>query len=225
MGNGRAGAHEDGRGGGRECGDGCGRGHGRLEIVCGPMYAGKSTEILKRILWARNGEGKDVLVLKPAFDDRYGRSVVRSHDGLSADATPIRSWAEAEEAAAKAVAVFIDEVQFLAPPAFDGDLPEIVRGLLDRGVDVVCTGIDMDWSGRPFAVTAALLAMADRVVKLTANCTLCGREASKTFKLRPDGERVALGAQDAYQARCNGHWHREGEEGDRARGWPGPAGR
>jgi thymidine kinase len=195
------------------------RGYGKLTAVAGPMFAGKSTELLKRVLWARNGLGKAVLVLKPAFDDRYGTDVVRSHDGLVAEAMPVSSPPDVPEGVS---AVFIDEVQFLSRPAFDGELHEFVASLLHRGIDVVCTGLDLDWRGRPFPVTAALLAMADEVVKTTAHCTVCGRDASKSFRTEPDGERIRLGAGDAYQARCNAHWHEEGRRGDAERGWTKP---
>lgn len=72
--------------------------YGKLIVICGPMFASKTTEILKRILWARNGEAKAVLVIKPAFDDRYSTTRIVSHDGLSVDAKAITKWEDVARA-------------------------------------------------------------------------------------------------------------------------------
>lgn len=178
--------------------------YGRLDVICGPMFAGKSTELLKRILWARNGENRKILVIKPAFDTRYDATRIVSHDGLASDAVAVRRWptlpAECSE-------VFIDEAQFFVKPHYEGDLVGEVRELLAAGINVVCAGLDADWRGQPFEMTARLLAMADQVTKLRANCTVCGQPAGKTFKKISNGQQVELGQNDLYEARCNRHWH------------------
>ncbi len=106
--------------------------------------------------------------------------------------------------------MFVDEVQFLEAPHFDGDFHAVVHALLLTGIPVTCAGLDCDWRGLPFDVTARLLAMADHVTKLTARCAVTGLPAPKTYKKRADDARVALGAADTYEARSNAAW--EGEE-------------
>lgn len=195
--------------------------YGKLTVICGPMYAGKTTELLKRILWARNGESKAVLVVKPAFDNRYSDTKIVSHDGLSVDAMAVTSWYDVGSLADDAEMVCFDEVQFFQEPHFNSDyegervdIIHVVRSLLNRGVDVVCSGLDMDWKGAPFPITADLVAMSDEVLKITTNCTTCGRPAGKTFKKVVNDETVELGATDLYEARCNEHWMYRGGEGD-----------
>lgn len=187
--------------------------YGKLTVICGPMYAGKTTEILKRILWARNGQSKAVLVLKPAFDNRYAETKIVSHDGLSVEAKSVTSWYDVGSLVDDAEMICFDEVQFFTSPHFDSvwegetvDVTHVIRSLLSKGKEVVCSGLDMDWQGEAFTVTADLMAMADEVKKITANCTTCGRPAGKTWKKVASGGSVELGAHDLYEARCNEHW-------------------
>lgn len=187
--------------------------YGTLTVVCGPMYAGKTTELLKRVLWTQNGQGKNVLVVKPAFDNRYGTTRIVSHDGLSASARPIDKWDDfIDQLAFESDMICLDEGQFFMQPYFDGDIIEIIRSLLKDGKHVVVNGLDMDWQGAPFEVIAKFSAMADEVIKAAANCTVCGRPARKTFKKSGQGGSVELGAHESYEARCNDHWHCDGNE-------------
>lgn len=180
--------------------------YGRLTVICGPMYAGKTTELLKRIIWARNGHSKAVLVIKPAFDTRYSQTQIVSHDGLKTDAKAVTDWGQVAHLAADADMVCIDEVQFFTEPHFNGDIVEQVRQLLVTGTDVVVSGLDMDWQGYPFPVTATLGAMADEMLKIKAYCSVCAAAAGKTHKKVPNAEQVELGSSDLYEARCNTHW-------------------
>jgi thymidine kinase len=180
--------------------------YGHLTVICGPMYAGKTTELLKSILVARNLYSKAVLVVKPAFDSRYSATKITSHDNLCVEAKSITDWDQISILAADADMVCIDEIQFFQPPHFDGDIVENVRLMLATGTDVTVSGLDLDWQGEPFGVTARLMAMADDVKKLTANCTVCGQPASKTHKKTSNSEQIELGAGDIYDARCNQHW-------------------
>jgi thymidine kinase len=182
--------------------------YGRLEVICGPMFAGKSTEILKKVLWDRH-KGLSVLVIKPSFDNRFSETRVVSHDGLSSDAKSIGAWDADYLFGAERnypSKVYIDEVQFFQKPSFNGDLVFEVQNLLENGVDVMVSGLDTDWMGNPFQTTAMLAAMADEVRKVTANCTVCGRPATKNYKKTGAGASVELGASDLYEARCNEHW-------------------
>lgn len=178
--------------------------YGSLTVIAGPMFGGKSTTTLKRILWAKNGENRTVHVFKPAMDTRYSDDEIISHDGLRAPATSVDRIPDIN--IGEKDLVVIDEVQFFTPEYFEGDLIEWVKSLLGQGVEVVAAGLDMDWKGNPFENTAKLLAMANDTHKLTAHCTVCGKPATKTFKKSAEGGSVELGAQESYEARCNAHW-------------------
>ena len=180
--------------------------YGHLTVICGPMWAGKSTSTLKRILWAKNGENRPVHVFKPAFDTRYADAEIVSHDGLRAPAVSISTIPTIELSSNDLIV--LDEIQFFHEPYFTGDVIAWVKELLSQGVEVVVAGLDMDWKGDPFEVTAKLLAMANDAQKLTAHCTICGKPATKTFRKEQTSQAgsVELGAQETYEARCNTHW-------------------
>jgi thymidine kinase len=180
--------------------------YGHLTVACGPMYAGKTTELLRSVLWARNGLQRRVLVVKPAFDDRYSTTEIMSHDGLSTTAHSIREWDEVRSRALDADILFFDEGQFFQAPYFEGDLREIVPTYLRLGKEIMINGLDMDAHGEPFPIMAHALAMADEVKKLRAYCSVCGRPATKTFKTVADDKKVELGAKGLYEPRCNEHW-------------------
>lgn len=177
--------------------------YGTLEVICGPMFAGKTTELLKRVLWAKNGLGQKVKVFKPAFDNRYSETEIVSHDGLRTKADSINIWVDLEY---DWDLVVFDEVQFFTDPYFTGDFINIVSNMLLNGTNVLATGLDMDWRGRPFYITSMLLGMADEVKKLKAVCSISGRPAGKTYKKTGCGESVELGATDLYEARSNEYW-------------------
>ncbi len=170
------------------------------------MFAGKTTELLKRVLWAQNGLSLPVAVFKPAFDKRYSVTDIASHDGLVAPATVIAAWNGVPAAAAH---VFFDEVQFFAFPHFDGDIVSIIRALLTEGRDVTVAGLDSDWRGAAFVPTAILMAMADEIVKLSAHCAVCGRVAGKSYKRLTQAATdatIQLGGTELYEPRCRAHW-------------------
>ncbi len=177
--------------------------YGHLTIICGPMFSGKTTELLKTILWEKNGMKRKVAVYKTSFDDRYAHEEVMNHDGLQARAISIKSWNGLESGVDT---VFFDEVQFFTRPQFDGDLVSIVQDLLSRGVNVVGAGLDMDSNGKPFEVTAKLLAMADDVKKLRSHCSVCGQPATKSYRKDASTGVIHLGSDDLYEPRCTLHW-------------------
>ncbi len=185
----------------------------RLTVVAGPMFAGKTSALIRRIVAALDGGGRPVVIVKPAMDNRYADAAIVTHDGVAHPAIPIAgegdlfaAVAEAAARAGEAVHVFADEVQFLEAPLFAGSFHEAVHALLVAGHDVTCGGLDCDWRGMPFDVTARLLAMADAVEKLTARCAVTGLPAQKTYKKSADAERIALGAADTYEPRANAVW-------------------
>lgn len=185
--------------------------YGILDVSVGPMFSGKTTSLLKNLLISKTLFGKNCVVFKPSFDNRYSEIEIVSHDGLKTAAYSVSSVQQMAAVVANIPyldSVFMDEIQFFTEPNFEGNLVLFVKSLLTQGIDVWCVGLDMDWRGDPFEVSAKLCAMAetDSVHKLKANCTVCGLPAGKTFKISQSGGSVELGAIDKYEARCNKHW-------------------
>ncbi|MDQ7820512.1 MAG: thymidine kinase [Armatimonadota bacterium] len=179
---------------------------GRIEVICGSMFSGKSEELIRRVRRAQIARQR-VQVFKPALDDRYGRRQVASHDGARMDAIPVARSEEILRALDRdTTVVAIDEAQFL-----DDRLPEVVRTLADRGIRVIVAGLDMDFRGEPFGPMPHLLAIAEAVDKLTAICMVCGAPATRTQRLingqpaRYTDPVILLGAQEVYEARCRRH--------------------
>lgn len=172
----------------------------RLIVICGPMFAGKSTALLKAFRGATAGTSR---LFKPAMDTRYDKDAVVTHDGIRGAAMPIRAMPSIPDAIRT---VFLDEVQFMEDPWFEGNLPEEIFTLLSRGISVWTSGLDMDAWGVPFAVTAQLLAMADEVFKLKSACHSCGDVAGMTTLLGSSQDRVTLGGSDTYAPSCRRHW-------------------
>ncbi len=176
---------------------------GRLTVVCGSMFAGKSEELIRlarRALYAR----RRVQVFKPTLDDRYDVTMVVTHMGAKHEAVAVRDVAELRARLEPDVeVVLVEEAQF-----FEEGLVELVVGLADRGVEVVCAGLDQDFRRAPFGPMPRLMAAADEVVKLRAICMVCGNPASHTYRSvdgRPaheDDPIILIGAEESYEARC-----------------------
>ena len=177
--------------------------HSGLEVIVGSMFSGKSEELIRRVKRALIAK-RTVQVFKPRIDDRYGVEVVRSHDGDSFVARPVRSSAEIPALIAPETTVIgVDEVQF-----FDAGIIEVVRALVANGRRVICAGLDLDFRGEPFGPVPTLLALAERVDKLEAICVVCGEPATRTQRIVNgvpafyDEPIIVIGAKEAYEARC-----------------------
>jgi len=179
---------------------------GTLEVIAGPMFSGKSEELIRRVRRAQIGRQR-VQVFSHALDTRYGENQVRSHDGGALAAIPVASSADLEaHVDPQAELIAVDEVQFM-----DEGIARVAEGLVARGVRVVLAGLDTDFRGEPFGPMPRLLAQADRVTKLEAVCMVCGGPAQRTQRLvegRPapyDAPVIQVGAREAYEARCRLH--------------------
>jgi thymidine kinase len=184
--------------------------YGNVTVFAGPMFCGKTSHLLQQYIWKNHAKDYSLLI-KPAFDDRYSMTEVVTHLGLKATAANITD-------AARIMDYFqndqyrnlmIDECQFFTAPHVRGDIFPYLKLLLNRGVNIYASGLDMDWMGEPFEVTAKLLAMADNVHKLKSVCNYSGKEASKTYKKSLSGGSVELGETDKYEARNNEFWRYE----------------
>jgi len=178
-------------------------GHSGLEVIVGSMFSGKSEELIRRVKRALIAR-RTVQVFKPVIDDRYGMEVVRSHDGDSFVARPVRSSDEILALISpETTVVGVDEVQF-----FDPGIVEVVRALVTSGRRVICAGLDLDFRGEPFGPVPTLLALAERVDKLEAICVVCGEPATRTQRIVNgvpafyDDPIIVIGAKEAYEARC-----------------------
>jgi thymidine kinase len=169
---------------------------GNLTVICGPMFSGKTGLLIERIV-ADTGPH---LVLKPAMDTRFAIEAIVSRAGGRIMAQPVDHWLTLS---AEIRTLYLDEVQFMEPPYFSGMLHRHVHDALKSGIDVVASGLDMDFAGLPFDVTARLAAMADQVIKLAACCTACGQTARKSMRRFGSADRVALGDCESYSAACN----------------------
>lgn len=179
---------------------------GSVEVICGPMFSGKTDELIRRLRRAVIARQK-VQVFKPAIDVRYAVEKVISHAGADFAAIPIE---RAEDIRTlldpDATVVAIDEAQF-----FDDGLIAVVDELAESGRRVIVAGLDTDFRGEPFGPMPALMAKAERVDKLQAICMVCGEPASRTQRLvngkpaRYDDPVVIVGAAEMYEARCRRH--------------------
>lgn len=176
---------------------------GRIEIICGSMFSGKTEEMIRRLRRAVIAR-QQVQAFKPAIDSRYHVEKVTSHDGLHFQAQPVSQSKDILIAVdVETDVVAIDEVQF-----FDSDIVMVCETLADRGKRVICAGLDQDFRGLPFGPMPELLARAEDVSKLHAICVVCGEDASRTQRLIEgspaafDDPVVLVGAAEVYEARC-----------------------
>lgn len=170
---------------------------GWIEVICGSMFSGKTEELIRRVKRAVLGK-QAVQVFKPRIDDRYDANAVVSHSQLKLTSTSIERAEEIRYRLQAGVQVVgIDEVQFFGP-----EIVGICEELAERGVRVICAGLDQDFQGRPFEPMPQLLAVAEYVTKVLAICVVCGNPANRSQRLVASGERVVVGAAGAYEARC-----------------------
>ena len=180
---------------------------GKLYVIYGPMFAGKSTELLR---YKRRAEvaGKCTIVFKPRLDNRYSTEEVVTHDGVRANSIVVVDSQDllitATQVFPEVTDVFIDEVQF-----FDNRLTDAVRSLVNLGINVYAAGLNTDFRGEPFPVLADLLVRADYVTRLYAVCKKCGSyEATMTQRLvdgkpaKPTDPLIVVGGDETYEARC-----------------------
>lgn len=177
---------------------------GSLEVICGPMFSGKSEELIRRLRRASIAKQK-IAVFKPALDTRRGVDRVTSHNGSAIAAQPITALQDIMHHVDNEhiEVIGIDEVQF-----FPHEIINIISTLVESGKRVIAGGLDLDFRGVPFGPIPTLLAIADSITKLRSICTICCKDAHFTQRLVNnlpasfDDPIIMLGAEEAYQARC-----------------------
>jgi thymidine kinase len=170
---------------------------GWIEVITGSMFSGKSEELIRRVRRAEIARQR-VQVFKPRLDTRHAAEYVISHSDFRYAAEPVGTARELKEAVKPDTEVVgIDEGQF-----FDMALPAVCNALADSGKRVIVAGLDQDYLGKPFEPMPQLLAIAEYITKTLAICMVCGNPANHTQRLVASSDRVLLGAQGTYEARC-----------------------
>lgn len=179
---------------------------GRIEVVCGSMFSGKTEELIRRLKRAEFAKQR-VEIFKPALDTRYSEIEVVSHDRNSIMSTPVDSSSSILLLSSDIDVVGIDEAQF-----FDDGLVAVCNELANKGIRVIVAGLDMDFKGVPFGPIPALCAIADEVTKVHAICVRCGALAYVSHRLVNNEKRVMLGEQAEYEPLCRECYRKALEE-------------
>jgi thymidine kinase len=177
---------------------------GRIEVITGPMFSGKSEELIRRMKRARIARQR-VVCFKPDIDLRYHRTAIASHSAQTHDARVVANIDRLREALFPQIdeveVIGIDEAQF-----FDESLVPLSLELMHLGKRILIAGLDTTFAGEPFTPIPDLMAIADEVEKLSAVCMTCGAPAIHTQRLGSSQELVVVGAAGLYEARCRAHF-------------------
>lgn len=174
---------------------------GRIEVICGSMFSGKSEELLRRLRRAEIA-GLNYILCKPVQDTRTNGGIA-THAGGEKDAYSISSALQIKSLLATndVDIIAVDEAQFL-----DGISVQVFQELADQGKTVIIAGLDLDYRAKPFGPMPDLMAIAETVTKLHAVCVVCGKDACRTQRISKSRELIDIGASDRYEARCRAHF-------------------
>src|SRR5256714_14882409 len=169
---------------------------GWIEVICGPMFSGKSEELIRRLRRAEIARQR-VQIFKPILDERYSSSHIVSHNDMRIRSETVSSAAEVQARIdIRTEVIGIDEAQFLGEA-----IVELVVRLADMGKRIIIAGLDTDYLGRPFHPMPELLAVADEITKTLAICMQCGNPAKHTQRLFASEDLIGVGAAGMYDAR------------------------
>ena len=172
-------------------------GLGWIEVVCGPMFSGKSEELIRRLRRAEIARQR-VQIFKPGIDQRYGDGHIVSHSELKIRSESVKNAADVmARVDLRTEIIGVDEAQFLGM-----EMVEVAVKLADMGKRVIIAGLDTDYLGRPFHPMPELLAIADEITKTLAICVQCGNPAKHTQRLVASEDLIVVGAAGMYEARC-----------------------
>ena len=170
--------------------------HGRIEVICGSMFSGKTEELIRRLNRAIIAK-KHVEIFKPMLDTRFSENEVVSHSNQKIPSLAVSNSESILLLGEDKDVIGIDEAQF-----FDENLPEVCNKLAAKGIRIVIAGLDMDYQGKPFGVMPALMAIADEVAKVHAVCMRCGETALFSHRLVSNENTILLGEKKEYEPRC-----------------------
>ena len=169
---------------------------GRVEVICGSMFSGKTEELIRRMKRAKLARQK-VEIFKPSIDVRYSEEDVVSHEGHAIPSTPVENAASILLMGSDTDVLGIDEAQF-----FDEQIVDVCNELASRGIRVIVAGLDLDFKGKPFGPMPALCAIADDVTKVHAICVRCGALAYVSHRIVAGDRQVMLGETHEYEPLC-----------------------
>ena len=169
---------------------------GWIEIICGPMFSGKTEELIRRLIRAQIAK-QNVTIFKPTLDDRYSEDYIVSHNKRKIKSLTVKNASEIKKYSKKSDVIGIDEAQF-----FDLDLIDICKNLAKEGKRVVVAGLEKDFQALPFGPMPQLLADAEYVMKVNAICMQCGDPANFSQRISGEKNQVVIGEIDKYEARC-----------------------
>ncbi|MEY4216200.1 MAG: hypothetical protein RLZZ68_656 [Bacteroidota bacterium] len=170
--------------------------NGWIEVICGSMFSGKTEELIRRVKRTQFAQQK-LILFKPDIDRRYSDEDVVSHQGSAVPAILVAHSNEILLLVNDERVVAIDEAQF-----FDAGIVEVCSELANRGVRVICAGLDMDYLGNPFGPMPALLSIAEYVTKVHAICVECGNLAQFSYRFTEESTQVLVGAVESYKPLC-----------------------
>ena len=169
---------------------------GWIEVICGPMFSGKTEELIRRLIRAKIAK-QNVTIFKPTLDDRYSEDYIVSHNKRQIKSLTIKSVTEIEKYSKKSDVIGIDEAQF-----FDLSLIKMCKKLAGQGKRVVVAGLEKDFQAVPFGPMPQLLVDAEYVMKVNAICMQCGNPANFSQRITDEKKQVVIGEIDKYEARC-----------------------
>ena len=169
---------------------------GWIEVICGSMFSGKTEELIRRLKRAKFANQR-VEIFKPGIDIRYSEEEVVSHDSNAILSTPVESSGSILLLSGDVDVVGIDEAQF-----FDEGIVDVCQQLANKGVRVICAGLDMDYLGNPFGPMPQLMAVAEYVTKVHAICVKCGNLAQHSHRTAGGDSLVEIGEKESYEPLC-----------------------
>ncbi|MBT3302491.1 MAG: thymidine kinase [Bacteroidetes bacterium] len=176
---------------------------GWIEVIAGPMFSGKTEELIRRLKRAKIANFK-VSIFKPKVDNRYSANEVVSHDANAIASIIVDRPIEIVEYYDDADVIGVDEVQF-----FNEAIVDVLQYLALKGKRVIVAGLDMDSNGKPFGPMPALLTVSEYVTKLHAICMDCGSLATHSYRLSKDKSRILIGEKDNYEPLCRHCFHKK----------------
>jgi thymidine kinase len=170
---------------------------GSIEVICGSMFSGKSEELIRRLRRAQIAKQR-VQIFKPRLDNRFSEDHIVSHSDMKMKSERVTAAAEILlQLDGETQVVGIDEAQF-----FNLDLVAVCNKMADMGKRVIVAGLDQDYRAEPFDPMPQLLAVAEYITKTLAICVRCGAPANRTQRLHSNSERLMIGGNGSYEARC-----------------------
>jgi len=170
--------------------------NGWIEVICGPMFSGKTEELIRRLIRAKIAK-QNVTIIKPALDNRYSEDYIVSHNQRKIKSVAVNNINDIKKLSENANVVGIDEAQF-----FDNKLITICKDLARNGKRVVIAGLEKDYQAIPFGPMPQLLVDAEFVTKVNAICMQCGDPANFSQRISSEKNQVVIGEIDKYEARC-----------------------